>query len=240
MSDLPNVDLIALRNVPKYEKPNVTELDTSFNVYQSYKDELQYYASVHRLMLPTLLEVVKEKKPDLIVADRYAFAGVDVGIAMSIPCVVNSASILMDIDNPPNIIPAPFSNISVHVSLGFLSTNMLNLYVDVKSDWSVLECVLPFAIPLHVATDISATRSKSTIDWAQSWYEQSKSFDAGQFCIWSRRTQGDVASIPDGQPSELCTYTIENGLMHSTQSATTCSAIFLDDISNEYQTPSSH
>lgn len=168
MSDLPNVDLIALRNVPKYEKPNVTELDTSFNVYQSYKDELQYYASVHRLMLPILLEVVKEKKPDLIVADRYAFAGVDVGIAMSIPYVVNSASILMDIDNPPNIIPAPFSNISVHVSLGFLSMNMLNLYVDVKSDWSVLECVLPFAIPLHVATDISATRSKSTIDWAQS------------------------------------------------------------------------
>lgn len=134
MSDLPNVDLIALRNVPKYEKPNVTELDTSFNVYQSYKDELQYYASVHRLMLPILLEVVKEKKPDLIVADRYAFAGVDVGIAMSIPYVVNSASILMDIDNPPNIIPAPFSNISVHVSLGFLSMNMLNLYVDVKSD----------------------------------------------------------------------------------------------------------
>nr|CCA19432.1 conserved hypothetical protein [Albugo laibachii Nc14] len=54
--------------------------------------------------------------PNLIVTDRYAFAGVDVGVALSIPFVVNSASILMDIDYPPNIIPAPFSNISVHTS----------------------------------------------------------------------------------------------------------------------------
>ncbi len=66
-------------------------------------------------MYKTLLETFRLDLPDLVVVDRFSFAGFDVSHRLGIPYAVNSPYLLQDLDSPPSHIPAPYSGFPLSV-----------------------------------------------------------------------------------------------------------------------------
>ncbi|ETI57440.1 hypothetical protein F441_00249 [Phytophthora nicotianae CJ01A1] len=118
MSDLEGLEFISLGNI--VGKGRATALDPSelhnLGVYESYANTLRYYASFQRPMFGALLEDLEDDRPDLVVVDRYTFAGFDACHRLQLPYVVNDPHLLFDIDSPPAYIPAPFSNFTMHTT----------------------------------------------------------------------------------------------------------------------------
>ncbi|KAL4101518.1 hypothetical protein PRIC1_005270 [Phytophthora ramorum] len=118
MSDLEGLEFISLGNVAG--KGRATALDPielqTLGVYESYANTLRYYASFQRPMFGPLLEDLEDDRPDLVVVDRYTFAGFDACHRLQLPYVVNDPHLLFDIDSPPAYIPAPFSNFTMHTT----------------------------------------------------------------------------------------------------------------------------
>ncbi|TMW55586.1 hypothetical protein Poli38472_010468 [Pythium oligandrum] len=116
VSDLEHHEFISLGNIVGKGRATYSdhqELQT-LGVYESYATTLRYYASFQRPMFNALVEDLEEDRPDLLVVDRYTFAGFDAAQRLDIPFVVNNPSLLTDIDSPPAYVGAPFSNISMH------------------------------------------------------------------------------------------------------------------------------
>ncbi|KAG2780602.1 hypothetical protein JG687_00009323 [Phytophthora cactorum] len=118
VSDLEGLEFISLGNI--VGKGRATALDPSelhnLGVYESYANTLRYYASFQRPMLGALREDLEDDRPDLVVVDRYTFAGFDACHRLQLPYVVNDPHLLFDIDSPPAYIPAPFSNFTMHTT----------------------------------------------------------------------------------------------------------------------------
>jgi hypothetical protein len=117
VSDLDGLEFISLGSIAGQDR-NPEELQT-LGVYESYAATLRYYASFQRPMFGPLLEDLEDDRPDLVVLDRYTFAGFDACHRLQLPYVVNDPHVLFDIDSPPAYIPAPFSNLTMHVRRGF-------------------------------------------------------------------------------------------------------------------------
>ncbi len=79
------------------------------DAYDSVAYRLRYYASFQKSMLSVLMHAHAIDVPDLIVVDRYAFAGIGSANYHHVNFVINSPSLLNDIDNPAQYVPAPFS-----------------------------------------------------------------------------------------------------------------------------------
>ncbi|OQR84245.1 hypothetical protein ACHHYP_13686 [Achlya hypogyna] len=111
VSDLPGLEFISLGAMPT-SMPQALSLKTAIGnvgMYSSYLTSLQYYASFHKPMYYPLRDDYAEDTPTIVVVDRYTFAGMDVCNNLSIPFVVNNPYLLLDIDDPPSYVPAPFS-----------------------------------------------------------------------------------------------------------------------------------
>lgn len=134
MSDIERLEFISLGNIVGKGRGNYLELDElpTVGVYESYAATLRYYASFQRPMFGPLMENLEDDRPNLVVIDRYTFAGLDACHAMQLPYVVNDPHLLLDMDSPPAYIPAPFSNFSMHV----------------RADGSIYVCVSPFFLLL--------------------------------------------------------------------------------------------
>ncbi|KAG7396592.1 hypothetical protein PHYBOEH_002012 [Phytophthora boehmeriae] len=119
VSDLDGLEFISLGSIAvgkgraAFLDPNEFE---KLGVYESYAATLRYYASFQSPMFAALLEDLEDDRPDLVVVDRYTFAGFDVCHRLGLPYVVNDPHLLFDIDSPPAYIPAPFSNFTMHTT----------------------------------------------------------------------------------------------------------------------------
>lgn len=118
VSDLERLEFISLGNIVGKGRSHALELRElhTKGMYESYETTLRYYTSFQRPMFAALLEDLEDDSPNLVVVDRYTFAGFDVCHALGIPYVVNSPNMLLDMDSPPAYVPAPFSNYSMDVS----------------------------------------------------------------------------------------------------------------------------
>uniref|UniRef100_K3WJ63 UDP-glycosyltransferases domain-containing protein n=1 Tax=Globisporangium ultimum (strain ATCC 200006 / CBS 805.95 / DAOM BR144) TaxID=431595 RepID=K3WJ63_GLOUD len=118
VSDIEHLEFISLGNIVGKGRGNYLELDelSKIGIYESYAATLRYYASFQRPMFGALLENLEDDRPNLVVVDRYTFAGLDACHALQIPYAVNDPHMLLDMDTPPAYIPAPFSNVSMHTT----------------------------------------------------------------------------------------------------------------------------
>ncbi|DBA01568.1 TPA: hypothetical protein N0F65_011539 [Lagenidium giganteum] len=116
VNDLENLEFISLGNIVGRGRATYSDLDelSTLGVYESYAATLRYYASFQRPMFTALLEDLEDDRPNLVVVDRYTFAGIDVAHALQLPYVINNPFLLLDMDSPPAYVPAPFSNFSMH------------------------------------------------------------------------------------------------------------------------------
>ena len=62
-----------------------------------------------RAMRSVLLHALRNARPDMLVVDRFTFAGVDVAWSLGVPFALNNPSLLFDVDSPPHYVPAPLS-----------------------------------------------------------------------------------------------------------------------------------
>ncbi|KAE9048630.1 hypothetical protein PR003_g2505 [Phytophthora rubi] len=118
VSDLEGLEFISLGHIVGKGRATAldpTELQT-LGVYQSYASTLRFYASFQRPMFGPLLEDLEDDRPDLVVVNRYTFAGFDACHRLQVPYVVNDPHLLLDMDSPPAYIPAPFSNFTMHTT----------------------------------------------------------------------------------------------------------------------------
>ncbi|ETN23656.1 hypothetical protein PPTG_00208 [Phytophthora nicotianae INRA-310] len=150
MSDLEGLEFISLGNI--VGKGRATALDPSelhnLGVYESYANTLRYYASFQRPMFGALLEDLEDDRPDLVVVDRYTFAGFDACHRLQLPYVVNDPHLLFDIDSPPAYIPAPFSNFTMHTTS--VLERCLNSYYRLRFRLGLV----------HVYNEINAVRQE--------------------------------------------------------------------------------
>lgn len=117
VSDIERLEFVSLGNIVGKGRGNYLELEelSTIGVYESYAATLRYYASFQRPMFGALVEHLEDDRPNLVIVDRYTFAGLDAAHALQLPYVVNDPHLLLDMDSPPAYIPAPFSNYSMHV-----------------------------------------------------------------------------------------------------------------------------
>eukprot|EP00945_MAST-04E_sp_MAST-4E-sp1_P008363 g8363.t1 len=95
-------------------------------LYDSVSYRLRYFAAFQKPMLPALTRAHGVDSPDLIVVDRFAFAGIASAHYHHIDYAINAASLLLDIDNPPLYVSAPYSGIFGKV-LESIPSRCLNL-----------------------------------------------------------------------------------------------------------------
>ncbi|EQC34229.1 hypothetical protein SDRG_08431 [Saprolegnia diclina VS20] len=111
VSDLPGLEFISLGTMPS-PIPHALTLKSAVGnvgIYSSYLASLQYYASFYKPMYHPLRADYGEDAPTIVVADRYAFAAMDVANNLSLPFIIHNPFLLLDIDDPPSYVPAPFS-----------------------------------------------------------------------------------------------------------------------------------
>ncbi|RQM09111.1 hypothetical protein DD237_006748 [Peronospora effusa] len=159
--DLEGLEFISLGSIEGKSRGmarDPKELD-QLGVYTSYANTLQYYASFQRPMFQALLQELTADRPDLVVVDRYTFAGFDVCHRLQLPYVVNNPHLLVDIDSPPVYIPAPFSNFTMH------TTSVLERCLNI--------CYrLRFRLGLvHVYKEINAVRQEHGLEAIDSNYQ---------------------------------------------------------------------
>ncbi|CEG47001.1 hypothetical protein L915_00224 [Plasmopara halstedii] len=118
VSDLNGLEFISLGQiVGKGYRTALTPMSfEDLGVYDSHLNTLHYYASFQRPMYGALLKHFEADRPNLVIVDRYTFAGYDVCHRLLLPYVVNDPQMLYDIDSPPAYIPAPFSDGSIHTT----------------------------------------------------------------------------------------------------------------------------
>ena len=78
------------------------------DVYANVLEQMIYYTKFQRNMFGALKSAFQNNRPDILIVDRFAFAGFDVAEDLGIPLVINNPQLLLDIDNPPMHIPAPY------------------------------------------------------------------------------------------------------------------------------------
>ncbi|EEY70366.1 uncharacterized protein PITG_05764 [Phytophthora infestans T30-4] len=161
VSDLEGLEFISLGNI--VGKGRATALDPSelhsLGVYESYANTLRYYASFQRPMFGALLEDFEDERPDLVVVDRFTFAGFDACHRLQLPYVVNDPHLLFDIDSPPAYIPAPFSSFTMHKTS--VLERCLNSYYRLR-----------FRLQLvHVYKEINAVRQEHGLEAIDSKHQ---------------------------------------------------------------------
>lgn len=161
VSDLEGLEFISLGNI--VGKGRATALDPSelhsLGVYESYANTLRYYASFQRPMFGALLEDFEDERPDLVVVDRFTFAGFDACHRLQLPYVVNDPHLLFDIDSPPAYIPAPFSSFTMHTTS--VLERCLNSYYRLR-----------FRLQLvHVYKEINAVRQEHGLEAIDSKHQ---------------------------------------------------------------------
>lgn len=92
------------------------------SIYDSVGGRLRYFASFQRPMLQSLTHAHGIDGPDLIVVDRFCFAGVASAHYHHIEYVISSPSLLLDIDRPPQYSPAPYSGPTLSTKLAWTNT----------------------------------------------------------------------------------------------------------------------
>ncbi|KAL3662376.1 hypothetical protein V7S43_012703 [Phytophthora oleae] len=161
VSDLEGLEFISLGNI--VGKGRATALDPSelqsLGVYESYANTLRYYASFQRPMFGPLLEDLEDDRPDLVVVDRYTFAGFDACHRLQLPYVVNDPHLLFDIDSPPAYIPAPFSNFTMHTTS--VLERCLNSYYRLRFRLGLV----------HVYKEINAVRKEHGLEAIDSKHQ---------------------------------------------------------------------
>lgn len=161
VSELEGLEFISLGNIvgrgrAVYEDPS--ELET-LGVYESYAATLRYYASFQKPMFAALLEDLEDDRPDLVVVDRYTFAGFDACHKLELPYVVNDPHLLFDIDSPPAYIPAPFSNFTMHTTS--VLERCLNSYYRLRFRLGLV----------HVYKEINAVRHEHGLEAIDSKHQ---------------------------------------------------------------------
>ncbi|TDH73502.1 hypothetical protein CCR75_003710 [Bremia lactucae] len=116
--DLKGLEFISLNDIVGKGRAVEQSLKAfeSLGVYESYANSLRYYASFQRPMYRALLATFAVDQPDLVVVDRYTFAGFDICHRLQLPYVINNPHLLLDMDAPPASISAPFSNYVMHTT----------------------------------------------------------------------------------------------------------------------------
>ncbi|OQS03423.1 transient receptor potential Ca2 channel (TRP-CC) family protein [Thraustotheca clavata] len=111
VSDIHGLEFISLGKIVPSTLYSLTVKSSIGNagMYTSYLASLQYYASFQKPMYLPLLSDYAEDIPSIVVVDRYTFAAMDVCNNLSVPFIINNPYLLLDIDNPPSYVPAPFS-----------------------------------------------------------------------------------------------------------------------------------
>ncbi|KAG6584522.1 Cullin family protein [Phytophthora cinnamomi] len=154
VSDLDGLEFISLGSI--VGKGRATALDPTqlqtLGVYESYASTLRYYASFQRPMFAPLLEDLEDDRPDLVVVDRYTFAGFDACHRLQLPYVVNDPHLLFDVDSPPAYIPAPFSNFTMHTTS--VLERCLNSYYRLRFRLGLV----------HVYKEINAVREEHGLE----------------------------------------------------------------------------
>jgi UDP:flavonoid glycosyltransferase YjiC (YdhE family) len=82
-------------------------------VYSGVQNVMQMFAEYQKAMYKKLLQQYTADPPDMLVIDRYSFAGYDVAHALNLSYVINNPTLLLDIDEPPAYIPAPYSGFAL-------------------------------------------------------------------------------------------------------------------------------
>lgn len=118
VSDLKGLDFISLGNIEGRGYPTALTPSSFENlgIYGSYAKTLRHYASFQRPMYGALVKNFEANRPNLVIVDRFTFAGYDVCHRLHLPYVVNDPHLLFDIDSPPAYIPAPFSEFTMHTT----------------------------------------------------------------------------------------------------------------------------
>lgn len=62
-------------------------------------------------MYAGLRQALSSDRPDLVVTDRYALAGVDVCHELSLPYAINNPTLLLDLDDPSAYMTPPYSGL---------------------------------------------------------------------------------------------------------------------------------
>jgi UDP:flavonoid glycosyltransferase YjiC (YdhE family) len=83
------------------------------DIYNGVHHAMLIFAEYQRAMYKQLLEQYTLDPPDMLVIDRFSFAGYDVAHALNLTYVVNNPTLLLDIDEPPSYIPAPYSGFAL-------------------------------------------------------------------------------------------------------------------------------
>eukprot|EP01029_Cantina_marsupialis_P000335 TRINITY_DN102716_c0_g1_i1.p1 TRINITY_DN102716_c0_g1~~TRINITY_DN102716_c0_g1_i1.p1 ORF type:complete len:600 (+),score=104.36 TRINITY_DN102716_c0_g1_i1:56-1855(+) len=81
------------------------------DVYSTLIHHTHTLALFEKPMLLSLFSQYSSDRPDLLVVDRLSFAGFDLAQALNVSLVVNNPMLLLDLDDPPMYVPAPFSEI---------------------------------------------------------------------------------------------------------------------------------
>ncbi|CAI5738053.1 unnamed protein product [Hyaloperonospora brassicae] len=114
--DVEGLEFISLGSISSTDRAAVVDPKDlqRVGVYENHVNTLRYYASFQRPMFRPLHEHLDRDRPDLVVVDRYTFAGFDACHQLELPYAVNDPHLLLDIDSPPAYIPAPFSGYTMH------------------------------------------------------------------------------------------------------------------------------
>ncbi|GMF15523.1 unnamed protein product [Phytophthora lilii] len=161
VGELDGLEFISLGSIAgkgRATAPDPAELH-ALGVYESYASTLRYYASFQRPMFGALLEDLEDDRPDLVVVDRYTFAGFDACHRLQLPYVVNDPHLLFDIDSPPAYIPAPFSNLTMHTTS--VLERCLNSYYRLRFRLGLV----------HVYKEINAVREEHGLEAIDSKHQ---------------------------------------------------------------------
>ena len=99
----------------KWWKNILPNLDRQY----SFSTRMAYYATFQKHMLSVLKRAHAIDVPDLIVADRYTFAGIGSAHYHRVKFVINSPTLLYDLDDPTYCVAAPFSGFPSLCSANF-------------------------------------------------------------------------------------------------------------------------
>ena len=137
----------------------------------SFSRRMAYYAKFQKYMLPVLKRAHAIDVPDLIVVDRYTFAGIGSAHYHRVKFVINSPTLLYDLDDPTYCVAAPLSGFpslcsgtfenSMHTSTNSLSSGHRTL----ERSKSVHNRVKNFAYRLLNKANIDSIAANVQASW---------------------------------------------------------------------------
>jgi hypothetical protein len=83
--------------------------------WRAYDARLAYLRHCIRSQAPLyepLVQALGADRPDFVLVDRYAYAGLDACQKLGLPYAVSNPTLLLDMDGPPAYVPPPFCGLA--------------------------------------------------------------------------------------------------------------------------------